>query len=70
MGRACRTHSVRSVQAHSALYLREMNIIVCRTVDHAKNTSDCSLHAVLCIILLVVRYPVDLGWIFLCNKTN
>jgi hypothetical protein len=40
-----------------------MNIVVFCTVDHAKNTFDCSLRAGLRIVLLVVRYPVDLEWI-------
>ena len=51
-----------------ALNLREMNIIVCRTVDHAKDTFDCGIHTVLCIKRSVVRYPVDLKWIIYILK--
>lgn len=40
-------------------------------MDLAKNTFDCSLHAVLCMALLVGRYPVDLEWVvYILKKTT
>jgi len=40
-------------------------------VDLTKNTFGCSLNAVLCIILLVGRYPVDSEWlVYILKKTT